>query len=92
MQKQPTTGEWIIIGAGAIMLIFSFFDFAKKTSAWGQGAFPIVTLIVIYGVVMAGQIALAKFWKEQHEPAAPVPTREPARNGKAADERFVTTR
>jgi SpoVK/Ycf46/Vps4 family AAA+-type ATPase len=39
-----------------------------------------------------GQIALAKFWKEQHEPAAPVPTREPARNGKAADERLLAAK
>jgi hypothetical protein len=39
-----------------------------------------------------GQIALAKFWKEQHEPAAPAPAREPARNGKAADERLLAAK
>jgi hypothetical protein len=59
--KQPTTGEWVIMGAGAVMLIASFLDFSYKQSAWGSGHFPIVTLIVLYGVIMAAQIALTKF-------------------------------
>jgi hypothetical protein len=59
--KQPTPGEITIMAAGAVMLIASFFDFASKTSAWGSGAFPIITLIAIYGVLMAAQIALTKY-------------------------------
>jgi hypothetical protein len=60
-KKQPTPGEITIMVAGAVMLIASFLDFAGDTSAWGEGAFPIVTLIVIYGVLMALQIALTKY-------------------------------
>jgi hypothetical protein len=59
--KQPTPGEWVIMGAGALMLIASFLDFAGDTSAWGSGAFPIATLLALYGVVAALQIALTKF-------------------------------
>ncbi|MDQ1520194.1 MAG: hypothetical protein QOI55_1267 [Actinomycetota bacterium] len=59
--KQPTPGEITIMAAGAVMLIASFLDFAGSTNSWGAGAFPIATLIAIYGIVMAGQIALTKF-------------------------------
>jgi hypothetical protein len=59
--KQATPGEWTIMGAGAVMLIASFLNFASKTSAWGSGLFPIATLIVVYGVLMALQIVLTKF-------------------------------
>jgi hypothetical protein len=62
--KQPTPGEITIMVAGAVMLIFSFFDFGRfvsKESAWGSGLFPIATLIPIYGVLMALQIAVTKF-------------------------------
>jgi hypothetical protein len=57
----PTTGEIIIMAAGAVMLVFSFVDFAGNTTAWGTFWFPIATLLPIYGVVMAVAIALAKF-------------------------------
>jgi hypothetical protein len=60
-EQSPTPGESTIMAAGAVMLIFSFFAFAGHTSAWGRGAFPIATLLPVYGVVMALQIALAKF-------------------------------
>jgi hypothetical protein len=59
--KQPTPGEITIMVAGAVMLIASFLDFAGDTSAWGKGAFPIATLLVLYGVVMALHIALTKY-------------------------------
>jgi hypothetical protein len=59
--RQITPGEWVIMGAAAVMLIASFLDFAFKTSAWGTGLFPIATLIAIYGVVMGAQIAMVKF-------------------------------
>ena len=57
----PTTSELIIMIAGAVMLVASFLDFAGKTNSWGRFIFPIATLLPIYGVVMALQIALTKF-------------------------------
>jgi hypothetical protein len=60
-KKQPTPGEITIMAAGAVILIFSFFDFAGSTSAWGSGLFPVATLIVFYGVIMAVQVAVTKF-------------------------------
>jgi hypothetical protein len=60
-RQQPTPGEIVIMAAGAVMLVFSFFNFAADTSAWGKGLFPIATLLPIYGVVMALQIALTRF-------------------------------
>jgi hypothetical protein len=63
-KTQPTTSELIIMIAGAIMLVASFLKFAqvdKSASAWGQYLFPIATLLPLYGVVMAAQIALTKF-------------------------------
>src|SRR4051794_41504720 len=49
------------MAAGAVMLIASFLDFSGDTSSWGSGAFPIVTLIAIYGIVVAGVLALGRF-------------------------------
>ena len=60
-RQSPTPGEITIMAAGAVMLIFSFLHFAGSTNAWGQGAFPIATLLPLYGLVMAVQIAVAKF-------------------------------
>ena len=57
----PTTSELIIMIAGAVMLVASFLDFAFKTSAWGTYLFPVATLLPLYGVIMALQIALTKF-------------------------------
>ncbi len=59
--KQPTTGEIVIMAGGAVMLIASFFNFVFKKNAWGSHLFPIATLIVLYGVIMGAQIALTKF-------------------------------
>ncbi len=60
-RQSPTPGEITIMAAGAVMLIFSFLNFAGGTSSWGSGAFPIATLLPLYGVVMAAEIALTKF-------------------------------
>jgi hypothetical protein len=60
-QKTPTPGEITIMAAGGVMLIFSFLHFVGSSSAWGQGAFPIATLLPLYGLVMAVQIAVAKY-------------------------------
>jgi hypothetical protein len=64
-RQSPTPGEITIMAAGAVMIIFSFLHFAGKghgaVSSWGTGAFPIATLLPLYGLVMALQIALTKF-------------------------------
>jgi hypothetical protein len=64
-KTQPTTSELIIMIAGAVMLVASFLKFAqidvKSANAWGQYLFPIATLLPLYGVIMAAQIALTKF-------------------------------
>ncbi len=63
--KSPTPGEITIMAAGAVMLIFSFLNFAGSgkfgVSAWGSGLFPIATLLPLYGLIMGLQIALTKF-------------------------------
>jgi hypothetical protein len=60
-RQSPTPGEITIMAAGGVMLIFSFFHFAGNRSAWGSHLFPIATLLPLYGLVMALQIALTKF-------------------------------
>jgi hypothetical protein len=50
-----------MIGGGAVTLIGSFLEFAGDTSAWGTGAFPIVTLIPIYATVVGVLVALKTF-------------------------------
>ena len=64
-QKAPTPAEIVIMAAGAVALIGSFLKFIGVgdigKSAWGSGNFPIATLMVIFVVVMAVQIALTKF-------------------------------
>jgi hypothetical protein len=59
--KQPTVGEIIIMAAGALMLIASFLDFGGDSNSWDQGAFPVATLIAIYGILMGAQVALTTF-------------------------------
>ncbi len=68
MDTKPTPGEITIMAAGVVALIFSFFAFYKSpvdgggsVSAWGKGLFPVATLMVIFVVIMAVQIALTKF-------------------------------
>jgi hypothetical protein len=60
-KTQPTTSELIIMIAGAVMLVASFLHFAFDRSTWGQYLFPVATLLPLYGVIMALQIALTKF-------------------------------
>jgi len=47
--------------AGAVMVVASFLDFAAKRSSWQSPWFPVAILLVLYGVIMAAQIALTKF-------------------------------
>jgi 4-amino-4-deoxy-L-arabinose transferase-like glycosyltransferase len=60
-RQQPSPGEIVILVAGAVMLVFSFLHFAGDTSAWGKYLFPVATLLPLYGVIMALQIALTRF-------------------------------
>ncbi len=60
-RQAPTPGEITIMAAGAVMIIFSFLNFAGNTSAWGSHLFPIATLLPLYGLVMGLEIALTKF-------------------------------
>jgi hypothetical protein len=74
-RTNPTPGEITIMAAGALALIFSFFDFYKSpstsigrlsvggggVSAWGSGLFPVATLVPLFVVVMAVQVALTRF-------------------------------
>jgi hypothetical protein len=60
-KTQPTSSELIIMIAGAVMLVASFLDFRFSSSTWGLGNFPVATLLPLYGVIMAAQIALTKF-------------------------------
>ena len=56
----PTPGELTILIAGGVMFLASFLTFAGDTSAWGSYFFPVATLLPIYGMVMAAQIALSR--------------------------------
>jgi hypothetical protein len=60
-----TTGEIVILGAGVVVLLFSFFDFyaadfGGSATVWTSGLFPIATLPVFFVVTMAVQVALTK--------------------------------
>ncbi|HEY1279160.1 MAG TPA: hypothetical protein VGF22_05765 [Acidimicrobiales bacterium] len=61
MNNKPTVPQIIIMAAGAVMLLGSFLDFYGDTSAWGDGAFAIITLAALLGVVMAVVVALTAF-------------------------------
>jgi hypothetical protein len=56
--KSPTPAELTILIAGGVMLLASFLDFVGNTSAWGKYVFPVATLLPIYGVIMALEVAL----------------------------------
>ena len=60
VRSQPSPAEVIIVLAAAVMLLFSFLDWANGTSTWGKGAFPLATLLPIYGVLMAAEL-IAEF-------------------------------
>jgi hypothetical protein len=64
-RQSPTPAEIVIMAAGAVMLIFSFLHFGGSSkfgrSAWQSPFFPIATLLPVYGLVMALQIALTKY-------------------------------
>ena len=65
MEDDPTPGEIVILASGTMIFIFSFFtwlDFGPvDRTAWDDGSFPLHTLPVVLGLVMATQIALDRF-------------------------------
>jgi hypothetical protein len=71
MDKKVTPGEIVVMAGGALVLIGSFLPFYKvdfgpgfdddTTSAWGEGLFPVATLIVLFAVVAGGLVALTTF-------------------------------
>ncbi len=79
MDKKLTPAEIVVLAAGAVVLVFSFLPFykigggsfgafhvsSKSVSAWSSGLFPVATLIPIFGVLMAAQVAVAKFTSAQ---------------------------
>ena len=55
---KPTPAELTILIAGGVMLPASFFDFYTGASAWAKYVFPVATLLPIYGLIMAAEIAI----------------------------------
>jgi hypothetical protein len=67
-----TPGEIAIVAGGVVTLIFSFlhfytlsgsirgFGFSASVSAWSSALFPTATIIVLFNVIMAVQVVLAK--------------------------------
>jgi len=66
MNRKITVPHLIEVIAGAVILLFSFFHFysysGHGTSAWGSGLFPLATFVVLFGVIVAGQLALTDFF------------------------------
>jgi hypothetical protein len=80
-----SAADVVILVGGALMLIGSFLAFYKlpgftvgtvqvgsqSFSAWSRGNFGIVTVIVLCGVAMAGQVALSTWATGVNLPARP---------------------
>lgn len=64
MKRQPTVAEAILFVSGAVMLLFSFFDFwgigDLGDNAWGA-SFPLTTYASLFGGAIAVLIALMVF-------------------------------
>ncbi|MGZ8752377.1 MAG: hypothetical protein ACXW1S_05290 [Acidimicrobiia bacterium] len=65
-QNRATRAEIMIIAAGAVTVIGAFLPFWEvplvgSTNAWGRLLFPVATLMPIFGLVMAVQVAAARF-------------------------------
>ncbi|MGQ0802580.1 MAG: hypothetical protein ACT4PI_01765 [Actinomycetota bacterium] len=70
MDNKITPGEIAVLAGAAVCLIFSFLPFYKidvgfgddiTRSAWGEGLFPVSTLIVVFAVAAGAIVALTKF-------------------------------
>lgn len=69
-RNRATRAEIVIIAAGAVTVIGAFLPFWEvplvgTTNAWGRLLFPIATLMPIFGLVMAVQVAAARFGNVQ---------------------------
>ena len=59
--SSPTPAEIAILAGAGVTLIGSFLDCIANTSAWGTGAFPIVTLIPLYAVAIGAAVAILRW-------------------------------
>jgi hypothetical protein len=59
VDKKPTTAEIVVMASGAAVFIFSFFHFYGGASMW-DAIFP-YKLVAIFGLVLAGLVALRLF-------------------------------
>jgi hypothetical protein len=60
---KPSPGAIAVMAGGGVALVGSFLDAVPGASAWGSGAFPILTLIPLYCVVAGVLVALTTFAK-----------------------------
>ena len=71
--NKPTPGEITVMAGGAVALIASFLDFlggnGSGASSWSSNAlFPLGWLIALFAVLVAVQVALARFANLRTEP------------------------
>ena len=71
--NKPTPGEITVMAGGAVALIASFLDFIGAgddgASSWSSRAFfPLGWLIALFAVLVAVQVALARFANLKTEP------------------------
>jgi hypothetical protein len=72
--NSPTAGEITAMAGGGVAVLFSFFDMVGTgdfgVSAWGSGIglFPVATLMAIFSVAVAVQVALERFAGVKGEP------------------------
>ena len=63
--KKVTVPHLVMMIAGVVILLFSFFDFYEfgddGRNAWGEFLFPIATYVVLCAVIVAGTLALQSF-------------------------------
>ena len=65
MKNQPTRAEIVLMGGGAVTVLFSFLAFysagSVSVNAWETGLFPITTYPALAGLISGGIIALRRF-------------------------------
>ncbi len=72
--NKVTPGELTVLAAGVVALVASFLDFYSSPlgggglTVWSSVLFPAYTLMALFVVVMAIQVALAKFTSLRPEP------------------------
>jgi hypothetical protein len=64
--NQARPAEIVIMTAGVVTVIGAFLPFWElplvgSTNAWGRLLFPVATLMPVFGLVMATQVAAARF-------------------------------